>query len=262
MRVAVALAFLTLNACVSSGTYEKKEAEAKKLAEEVKAEQVRRTELQSRFDAVQKDLDALSNDATALRERLKAHEEKLTSTQSELQRKESELAGLQQKSSEYEKMAQALKSQIDTGRVELSELRGRMTVKLKDRILFSSGSAKVGKEGREALAAVAGVLAGVQNKVIRVEGHTDDVPTGGAYPTNWELSAARALAVVRFLQSQGIDPTRLAAAGYGEFRPIAPNDTPEGRSKNRRIEIVLASPEDAPPAELAAPAGGAPAAPR
>jgi len=248
MRAAVLLSFVALSACVSSGTYQKKEAEAAKLAEEVKSEQARRAELQTRFEAVQKDLDTLSTDATALRERLKVHEATLTSAQSELERKQSELAGLKQKSSEYEKMAEALKSQIDQGRVELTELRGRMTVKLKDKILFSSGSATVGKAGKEALAAVAGVLAGVQNKVIRVEGHTDDVPSGGVYPTNWELSTARALAVLRFLQSQGIDPSRLAAAGYAEFRPIAPNDTPEGRSQNRRIEIVLAAPEDAPPA--------------
>jgi chemotaxis protein MotB len=253
MRVAVALSLLALTACVSSGTYQKKEAEAARLAEEVRSEQARRAELQSRFDAVQKDLDALSSDATALRERLKAHEATLTSAQSELERKQSELQGLKQRSAEYERMAAALKSQIDQGRVELTELRGRMTVKLKDKILFSSGSARVGRAGKEALAAVAGVLAGVENKVIRVEGHTDDVPSGGAYPTNWELSTARALAVLRFLQEQGIDPTRLAAAGYGEYRPIAPNDTPEGRSQNRRIEIVLAAAEDAPPAELAEP---------
>jgi chemotaxis protein MotB len=105
------------------------------------------------------------------------------------------------------------------------------------------------------------VLAGVENKVIRVEGHTDDVPAGGAYPTNWELSTARALAVVRFLQSQGIDPSRLAAAGYGEYRPIAPNDTAEGRSQNRRIEIVLAAAEESPPATPATPAPPPPAAP-
>ncbi|MFT3915821.1 MAG: OmpA family protein [Anaeromyxobacteraceae bacterium] len=148
-------------------------------------------------------------------------------------------------------MAGALKSQIDLGRVELTELRGRMTVKLKDKILFSSGSAKVGREGQEALAAVAGVLKGIDGKVIRVEGHTDNVPVGGAFPTNWELSTARALAVVRFLQAQGLDPARLAAAGYGEYRPIAPNDSAEGRSQNRRIEILLAPAGEAPPTAAA-----------
>ena len=69
------------------------------------------------------------------------------------------------------------------------------------------------------------------------------MPTGGgAFPSNWELSTARALAVVRYLQENGVDPSRLAGAGYGQYQPIAPNDTAEGRSQNRRIEIVLAAP--------------------
>jgi chemotaxis protein MotB len=146
-------------------------------------------------------------------------------------------------------MASALRRQIEDGRIELTELRGKMTVKMKDKILFSSGSARIGKDGQEALRAVAEVLAGVEDKVVRVEGHTDNVPLGrGPFATNWELSTARALAVVRLLQEAGVDPARLAAAGYGEFQPIASNDTPEGRSENRRIEIVLAS-ADAPPTE-------------
>ena len=124
-----------------------------------------------------------------------------------------------------------------------------MTVKMKDKILFSSGSATLGKDGKEALAAVAEVLTGLDDKVIRVEGHTDDVPLGrGAFASNWDLSVARALAVVRFLQQAGVDPTRLAAAGYGEFQPITANDTPEGRSQNRRIEIVLAPADAGEPA--------------
>jgi len=261
MRVALPVLFLSVSlaACVSSGKYQKKEAEALALAEGVKAEQTRRAELQQRFEAVQKDLDALNAEATALRERVKGYEDTLTSTRTELTSLKQQSAELQQKSSEYEKMAEALKGQIEAGRVEVSELRGRMTVKLKDKILFSSGSARVGKEGKDALAAVAGVLKGMEGKVIRVEGHTDDVPAGGAWSSNWELSTARSLAVVRFLESQGIDPSRLAAAGYGQHRPVAANDSPEGRSQNRRIEIVLAAAEDAPPLDAAVKPASAPA---
>ena len=92
-------------------------------------------------------------------------------------------------------------------------------------------------------------LRALKGKLVRVEGHTDNVPTNGAgnFPTNWELSSARALAVVRFLQECGVDPTRLSGAGFGEFQPISPNDTPEGRSLNRRIEIVLVPLEGAVP---------------
>jgi chemotaxis protein MotB len=136
-----------------------------------------------------------------------------------------------------------------------------MTVRLKDQVLFASGSTAIGREGRVALDRIADALQGVQGRSVRVEGYTDDVPTGpgGTYPTNWELSAARALAVVRYLQEKGVDPTLLVAAGYGQFHPVASNDTPEGRSQNRRIELVLAA--DVPPAAAIAPDAPAAAKP-
>jgi chemotaxis protein MotB len=169
-------------------------------------------------------------------------------------RLEAAKAELERKSGEYEQLASSLRGEIEAGRIELMELRGRTTVKMKDKILFSSGSATLGRAGKDALRAVAEVLTGVEGKVIRVEGHTDNVPLGRGFATNWDLSVARALAVVRFLQESGVQPTRLAAAGYGEHQPIASNDTPEGRSQNRRIEIVLA-PGEAPEPTPAAPAG-------
>ena len=134
-----------------------------------------------------------------------------------------------------------------------------MTVKMKDKILFSSGSATIGKEGLDALRLVADALKHVQGKVIRVEGHTDSVPaTGSTFASNWELSSARALAVVRYLQEQGVDPTKLSGAGYGEFQPIGENETPEGRSLNRRIEIVLADAEGMAPPSITAEEAAAP----
>ena len=238
MRVFVVVALVGLtSACVSQDKFRKAETEAAQL-------KARSAELEASLASRQAELE---------RERQRSRElqgkvDELATSKSTL---ESAKAELEKKSAEYERMANALKGQIDAGRVELTELRGKMTVKMKDKILFSSGSATLGKEGKDALLAVAEVLRGVQGKVIRVEGHTDNVPLGrGAFATNWELSASRALAVVRFMQEAGVDPTRLAAAGYGEFQPIAPNDTPEGRSLNRRIEIVLAAGDavDAPPA--------------
>ena len=86
-------------------------------------------------------------------------------------------------------------------------------------------------------------LKGVQDKAIRIEGHTDNIQISGAltqtFPTNWELSAARAINVARYLQKQGLDPATLSAAAFGEFKPVADNETKEGRAKNRRIEITL-----------------------
>jgi chemotaxis protein MotB len=155
---------------------------------------------------------------------------------------------LEKKSSQYDQLAQSLKEEIKAGKIELSELKGRTVVKMKDRILFSSGSVAINPEGQAALAKVAQALKDVEGKLIRVEGHTDDVPTDpkGAFPSNWELSTTRALAVVRLLQEQGVSAGRLSAAGYGEYRPIASNKSPQGKSLNRRIEIVLAPEDQAP----------------
>ncbi|HET9552620.1 MAG TPA: OmpA family protein [Anaeromyxobacteraceae bacterium] len=275
-RLAVLLSLAALTGCVSQDTYRKKEAEADQLRQDWQAEQARRNDLQARFDAVNKQLDGLSADLGALKDKARANEGSLATKEAELKATQARLAELQalvdelstskkrleaakaeleKKSGEYEKLAGSLRGEIEAGRVELTELRGKMTVKMKDKILFSSGSATVGKDGLAALHAVADALRDVQGKTIRVEGHTDDVPTaGGAFPTNWELSTARALAVVRVLQDRGVDPTRLAAAGYGEYQPVAPNDSPEGRSQNRRIEIVLAAAEGAAAAPVAAPA--------
>ncbi|MFS8572384.1 MAG: OmpA family protein [Clostridia bacterium] len=109
-----------------------------------------------------------------------------------------------------------------------------------DRVLFDTGRAEIKPEAREVLQAVAVELAKLPHH-IRVEGHTDNVPIHNErFPSNWELSTARAVTVLRFLiQVGGLDPGRLSAVGYGEYRPIASNDTPEGRARNRRVDIVL-----------------------
>jgi chemotaxis protein MotB len=110
-------------------------------------------------------------------------------------------------------------------------------------ILFDSGKAEVKQEGLVVLGKVIEILRTVNDKSIRIEGHTDNKPIVGPlmqrYPTNWELSAARAINVARYLQKQGIEPATLSAAAFGEFKSVADNATAEGRAKNRRIEIVL-----------------------
>jgi chemotaxis protein MotB len=119
-----------------------------------------------------------------------------------------------------------------------------LSVKIVDRILFPSGEVAVGDEGRKVLERVGKALANAQDKTIRIEGHTDNVPIGKAlqerFPSNWELSAARATNVARILQeTTAIDPVAFEAVGLGEFHPVADNRAPKGRSQNRRIEIVL-----------------------
>jgi chemotaxis protein MotB len=284
MRRAAALLALALAAagCVSTDTFRKKEEEARKAHQDYEEETQRRAALQEKLNKMQAELDGVVADLNALKEKIRADEGTLAQKEAELRaardraaelqalvdelskskkKLEAAKAELEKKSGEYEQLASALRGEIDAGRVELMELRGKTTVKMKDKILFASGSATVGADGRAALKKVAEALRGLQGKAIRVEGHTDNVPTGGAsgFATNWDLSSARSLAVVRFLQENGVDATRLSAAGFGEFQPVAANDTPDGRSQNRRIEIVLVPIEGAVPAP-AAPAPVQPAA--
>jgi len=115
-----------------------------------------------------------------------------------------------------------------------------MIIALPNDILFDSGSTEVKKDGKAALAKVAQVLSTVPDRSFLVAGHTDNVPIHSElFPSNWELSTRRAVAVVHYLIAQNMNPKVLGAAGYGEWDPIAPNDTDAHRAQNRRIEIVL-----------------------
>jgi chemotaxis protein MotB len=146
-------------------------------------------------------------------------------------------------SSTYEQLVAKMKGEIDKGQVTISELKGKLTVNMVDAILFDSGKSEIKPEGLVVLGKVIEILKTVSDKSIRIEGHTDNQPILGPltqrYQTNWELSAARAINVARYLQKQAIEPANLSAAAFGEFKPVADNMTPEGRAKNRRIEIVL-----------------------
>lgn len=143
------------------------------------------------------------------------------------------------------KIEENLRDQIAAKDVKIEEMEGKLKVTFLDKILFSTGSDKINKPGQLALMKIAESLREGAFDQIVVEGHTDDVPIGPAladrFPSNWELSAARAIAVVRFLEEKaGLDPNRLAAGAYSFHRPLASNEKESGRSKNRRIEIILA----------------------
>jgi chemotaxis protein MotB len=156
------------------------------------------------------------------------------------QSKESEVETV---SGTYEELLAEMKGEIEQGQITITELQGKLTVDVLDKILFDSGQTEIKPEGLALLKRVVEILTTVTDKMIRIEGHTDNIPIIGAlakrYPTNWELSAARALNVTRYLQKEGIDPSILSAAAFGEYQPVAENDTPEGRAKNRRIAITL-----------------------
>jgi chemotaxis protein MotB len=143
-----------------------------------------------------------------------------------------------------DKLQAQMKDEIARGDIRLTESGGKLRVDLVDKILFESGEAAISKRGEGVLARVGAVLAQIDDKTIQVSGHTDNLPLGEKltpqFPTNWELSTARAVTVVRFLtEKAGVPPQRLVASGYGEWSPLASNRTSSGRARNRRIEILL-----------------------
>ncbi|KPJ98905.1 MAG: hypothetical protein AMK71_10635 [Nitrospira bacterium SG8_35_4] len=143
----------------------------------------------------------------------------------------------------YDSLVSELTDEIKKGEIEVTQLRDKLSLSMVEKILFDSGSAAIKQNGKAVLDRVAEILVKVTDKQIRIEGHTDNVPIGpvlaAKFPTNWELSTARSTTVVRYLQEKGIDPGFLSAAGYSEYRPVASNESDDGKAKNRRIEIVL-----------------------
>ena len=146
---------------------------------------------------------------------------------------------MEQRKKEQE-IEQAVETQAKTQpqTLEVQALADRVQFVLNSAVLFDSGHAELKKEAVPTLEIIAKNLKESPNDIV-VEGHTDTVPIRGKYNSNYELSMARAYSVVAFLIAQGIDPKRLSGAGYGEYKPVADNATPEGRAKNRRIEIAL-----------------------
>ncbi|HYO53087.1 OmpA family protein [Archangium sp.] len=214
---------------------EKAAAEAR--AQTVSTEQARKAlevKLSEQLAAKDQKLTALEDERT----RLSTEREQL---QQAVQEKDAELARLK---ATYEDIEQKLKAEIADGEIRLSQGEGRIQVDLVDKILFDSGEASLSPRGAEVLARLGTVLSKVENRSILVSGHTDDAPPSqrlaATFPTNWELSVARAVNVVRFLgEKASVPPGKLVAAGHAETKPVASNATPKGRARNRRIEILL-----------------------
>jgi chemotaxis protein MotB len=209
-----------LAGCVSTGTYKKLEADNKSLQEQYKK--------------LQADYGGLQAGYSACREEV-----------AQAEKEKADLLATEQKSkATYDQLMSELQKEVREGQVTISQYKDKLTVNVAEKIFFDSGSAELKPGGKEMLMKLGHIVKGLTDKVIRVEGHTDNVPIAKplqrTYPTNWELSAARAITVVRFLQEFcGVPPEMLMATGFGEYRPLAPNDTPANRQKNRRIEIVL-----------------------
>ena len=144
----------------------------------------------------------------------------------------------------YDQLVGALEDEIERGELTISNLEGQLSVNLLNKILFDSGKTVIKKEGLKVLQSLGDVLSKFPDKALQVAGHTDNVQISERlrerFPSNWELSTARATSVVHFLQDKvGLTGERIIAAGYGEYQPVASNDEAEGRASNRRIQILL-----------------------
>ena len=248
---------------------------------------------QEQYDAKAKEAEASKQQVTALQQQLAGDEQQITQLKSSLGMAESKAMTDEQKQQleEAKKAVQEaqergklladleskFKRMIDEGHLKVTTRHGRVVLQLHNDVLFDTGEAEVKPAGKQALAEVAATLRGVGGRRFQVAGHTDTQPITTdkkkLFPTNWELSTARAIAVVKLLTSEGVDPGELSAAGYGPYDPVASNATPDGMAKNRRIEITLvpyvaglvkagagpsaASPAPPPPAASPAPAASA-----
>lgn len=166
----------------------------------------------------------------------------LTAQQQEMQAQQDRALAATKKT--YDSLVSQLQNEITEGQVAITNIKGKLSVNVAEKLFFDSGKTEIKLHGREVLQQLGAILSKLENKQIRIEGHTDNVPIGSQlkdrFPTNWDLSAARAIQVVRFLHEESAVPAELlSATGYGQYFPIASNDSADGRAKNRRIEIVV-----------------------
>jgi chemotaxis protein MotB len=176
---------------------------------------------------------------------LQAQGQQQATALTEAQQREAELRRRQQlaeaRLTTYRNMVAQFQSMISAGQLRVRTVRGRMVIEMPAGILFDSGRAELRSEGQQVLRQVAAVLSQIRERDFLVAGHTDNVQLGrgGRFADNWDLSAARALNVVRFLAANNVAAVHLGGAGYGEYQPALANDTDEHRAQNRRVEIIL-----------------------
>jgi chemotaxis protein MotB len=262
---------VALAGCVTRGTYREALAERDALAgdkkqleervelleasnESLGAERVQIIDemetLREAHSALDRDVRSLSKQKDELSSSLEAREAELNARNQEVQ----QLKGT------YQGLVSDLEAEVAAGQITIQQLREGLQLNMAQDVLFASGSPELNEAGRSVLNKVAKRLKEIPHQV-EVRGHTDNVPIrSGRFPSNWELAGARASGVVRYLADHKVDPHRLVSVSYGEYVPIATNETPEGRQKNRRIEIAL-EPMPNPSAEPTPPAKPAPPEP-
>ena len=256
MRVIIyiVLVMIVTTGCVTKSTYEAKVAELSQTKsslneakntialqnEQIKAQKIQISKNKQEIAKTKEELAKLMQNKTALEEEYANTQALLNASQSKLKTMQQIEAETKKRNEIYARFVKQLQKMIDAGQLSVSIEKGRIVINLPDNVLFKTGHANVNEEGQKVLKEIANVLKEFKDRRFQVEGHTDNVPIKSArYPSNWELSTARALNVVHLMIEEGMDPKNISAAGYGEFQPRADNETPEGRKLNRRIEIIM-----------------------
>jgi chemotaxis protein MotB len=247
-------AMLVAGGCVTSGKYEAKVGELSqameregRLKSELGQSQQQNADLQKKYDSAVALVAQLKERLAQLGQnvdQLSTERGKLTAGLQEAEQRLEELrkqkAAAESRAAVFRNLIDKLRSMIDAGQLKVTIRNGRMLIVLPNDVLFDSGRTDLKAGGKAALTQVAQALATIGERRFLVAGHTDNVPIKTArFPSNWELSTARAVEVARLLVAGGMKPEVLGAAGYAEFDPVGGNDTPEGKALNRRIEIIL-----------------------
>lgn len=229
------------NTKIALSTTEREKAEVEEeLRGQIETLEARIAKLESDKLSLETELSEARGDLDLYESRAGGLEEALEASRAELDELRRARAQTEERLKEYRSLASRLASMVESGQLTVKIREGRMVIELADNILFDSGRTDIKEDGSVALQELAVVLQEVDDRNFLVAGHTDNIPiSSGRFSSNWELSTARAVEVVKFLQEQGVDPTNLAAAGYGEFDPVADNEDRETRALNRRIEIIL-----------------------
>jgi chemotaxis protein MotB len=202
-----------------------------------------------RVGVLTKKLESLGQDVSRLETERTGLGGELDQAKKRMEELKKAQAQAEARAAQFRKLVTQFKSLTDTGKLKVEIRENRMIIALGDKILFDPGKTDLKQEGKDALKQVTAVLKDLQNRNFQVAGHTDNVPIKSPkFRSNWDLSTARAVEVVNFMMSAGLDGKRLSAAGYADQSPVAPNDTTENKAKNRRIEITLVpNLDDLPP---------------
>lgn len=217
-------------------TQQQAQATQQKLNADIEALNTRIAELEKQKKGLENDLEEAHGTLQMYESEHGSLEERLKSTKGELDELRKARAETRKRLARFREIANKFASMVESGKLSVKIRDGKMVLELTSNVLFDSGSTKIKEDGQAALTELANVLQQIKKREFLVAGHTDNV---GQEDANWVLSTNRAVSVVKYLQSAGVKPTRLAAAGYGEYAPVESNETDEGRAQNRRIEVIM-----------------------